>query len=66
MAVKAFGPRASNIIDNPNSAGGAGSILIAADQREAGEITANTTAIEQMRTRNEFSGRMTARLGESD
>jgi predicted dinucleotide-binding enzyme len=44
MVVKAFGTAASNIIDNPNSAGGAVSIPIASDHRQAKEITARLAA----------------------
>lgn len=42
--VKAFGTTASNIIDDPESAGGAVSIPIASDHREAKEVTARLAA----------------------
>ena len=44
MVVKAFGTTASNIIDDPDSAGGAVSIPIASDYRQAKEVTARLAA----------------------
>lgn len=44
MVVKAFGTTASNVIDNPDSAGGSVSIPIASDHRGAKEVTARLAA----------------------
>lgn len=44
MVVKAFGTTASNIIDDPDSAGGSVSIPIASDHRRAKELAARLAA----------------------
>lgn len=44
MVVKAFGTTGTNVIDDPNDAGGLVTIPIASDHREAKEITARIAA----------------------
>lgn len=44
MVVKAFGTTGTNVIDNPNDAGGAVTIPIASDHRHAKEVTARLAA----------------------
>ena len=44
MVVKAFGTTGSNVIDNPNDAGGPVTIPIASDYRQAKEVTARIAA----------------------
>lgn len=44
MVAKAFGTTGTNIIDNPNDAGGLVTIPIASDHRQAKEITARIAA----------------------